>query len=122
MSKPKPPKIKWIKHTVWHWQTRIHGDLLDYWPTKKKWRFRGETFESGIFSGAKDKAVKEFISTIEPQGAEVIKPCERCAFWVRGIGAPNDSDIFGECKLKSTEDDTFYSCENDTCNQFEQVR
>jgi hypothetical protein len=27
----------------WHWQTKVDGDLLDYWPSKNKWRWRGET-------------------------------------------------------------------------------
>ena len=27
----------------WHCQMRIGGELLDYWPSKAKYRFRGET-------------------------------------------------------------------------------
>ena len=29
----------------WHWQIRLGGDLLDYWPSKNKWRWRGENTE-----------------------------------------------------------------------------
>lgn len=29
--------------TEWHWQTKIGTDLLDYWPSKQKWRFKDET-------------------------------------------------------------------------------
>lgn len=27
----------------WHWQARVQGDVLDYWPSKSKWRFRNVT-------------------------------------------------------------------------------
>jgi hypothetical protein len=27
----------------WHWQATVAGDLLDYWPSKNKWRWRGVT-------------------------------------------------------------------------------
>lgn len=27
------------KFTPWHWQTKVNGKTLDYWPTKNKWRF-----------------------------------------------------------------------------------
>jgi hypothetical protein len=26
----------------WHWQMRLAGDLLDFWPSKCKWQWRGE--------------------------------------------------------------------------------
>lgn len=31
------------KCSDWHWQITVAGDLLDYWPSKNKWRWRGET-------------------------------------------------------------------------------
>jgi hypothetical protein len=39
----KNKKPQWIKHTEHHWQTEVDGDILDYWPSKRKWRFRGVT-------------------------------------------------------------------------------
>lgn len=27
----------------WHWQATVGGDLLDFWPSKNKWRWRGVT-------------------------------------------------------------------------------
>lgn len=27
----------WIKHTDWHWQIKLPGGILDYWPSKSKW-------------------------------------------------------------------------------------
>jgi hypothetical protein len=31
----------WTKHTQWHWSRMIKGDRLDYWPSRKKFQFRG---------------------------------------------------------------------------------
>lgn len=31
------------KCTDWHWQATVDGDLLDYWPSKAKWRYRNVT-------------------------------------------------------------------------------
>lgn len=36
-------KAGWVRHTDWHWQVRLGGDLLDYWPSRAKWRWRGVT-------------------------------------------------------------------------------
>ena len=36
-------KTQWKKNNRLHWQTLIHGEVLDYWPTKRKWRYGGET-------------------------------------------------------------------------------
>ena len=33
----------WVRHTAWHWQIRLAGEVLDYWPSKAKWRWRGVT-------------------------------------------------------------------------------
>jgi hypothetical protein len=33
--------IVWTKHTPYHWQTTVKGQLLDYWPTRKKWAYQG---------------------------------------------------------------------------------
>ena len=30
----------------WHWQRRLDGDILDYWPSKDKWQWR-----TGIHTG-----------------------------------------------------------------------
>jgi hypothetical protein len=36
--------------TEWHWQARISGVLVDYWPSKGKWSWGGQ-----IETGAADK-------------------------------------------------------------------
>jgi len=64
---PKPParvvdfSAKW-KHlgfkrfTTWHWQIELTGGLLDYWPSKTKWRYRGETVAGTV--GQLEKLIK----------------------------------------------------------------
>lgn len=32
----------WTKHTQWHWSRMIDGERLDYWPSRKKFMFRGQ--------------------------------------------------------------------------------
>lgn len=32
----------WTIHTPFHWSRRLLGDPLDYWPSKKKFRWRGK--------------------------------------------------------------------------------
>lgn len=31
----------WTKHTEYHWSRILRGTRLDYWPSRKKFRFRG---------------------------------------------------------------------------------
>lgn len=32
----------WVKHTQWHWSRIVDGDRLDYWPSRKKFQWRGK--------------------------------------------------------------------------------
>ena len=32
----------WTKHTRYHWSRMIDGERLDYWPSRKKYKWRGE--------------------------------------------------------------------------------
>ena len=32
---------KWTKHTKYHWSRDINGERLQYWPSRKKWMWRG---------------------------------------------------------------------------------
>ena len=56
--KPRAEKVKftaahkaagWIQHTDWHWQIRLPGGLLDYWPSKGKWMWEHQ-IKIGPFS------------------------------------------------------------------------
>ena len=31
----------WTKHTDFHWSRIINGERLDYWPSRKKFQWRG---------------------------------------------------------------------------------
>lgn len=31
-----------MQKSEWHWQMRLAGDLLDFWPSKCRWQWRGE--------------------------------------------------------------------------------
>lgn len=64
-SKPPAKRVKfrasdakagWRQCSEWHWQRRVAGDLLDYWPSKDKWRWRGETTCGS--RGALDRFIK----------------------------------------------------------------
>jgi hypothetical protein len=32
----------WTKHTEFHWSRMIGGERLDYWPSRKKFQWRGK--------------------------------------------------------------------------------
>lgn len=38
----------WTKHTQWHWQRTVGTDLLDYWPSTQRVRFRGRTYRGEV--------------------------------------------------------------------------
>lgn len=46
-AKPKRWKPRWTKHTPYHWQAKVNGEPIDYWPSKRKWRFQGQTLRGG---------------------------------------------------------------------------
>jgi len=32
----------WTKHTEYHWSRTVNGERLDYWPSRKKFQFKGQ--------------------------------------------------------------------------------
>ncbi|MEM1088154.1 MAG: hypothetical protein AAGH90_10515 [Pseudomonadota bacterium] len=54
--------IAWTKHNANHWSTKVAGKRLDYWPSKRKWRYDNVTHV-----GVSGKCVERFIE--EQQGA-----------------------------------------------------
>ncbi|MEL6859319.1 MAG: hypothetical protein AAFO74_13110 [Pseudomonadota bacterium] len=34
----------WTKHTPYHWSREINGERLQYWPSRKKWMWRGNVY------------------------------------------------------------------------------
>lgn len=39
---------KWTKHTEFHWSRTIGGERLDYWPSRKKFQFRGRVMRGDV--------------------------------------------------------------------------
>lgn len=38
----------WTKHTPYHWSRQINGERLDYWPSRKKWQFKGRVSRGDV--------------------------------------------------------------------------
>jgi hypothetical protein len=34
----------WTKHTQWHWSRTVEGQRLDYWPSRKKFQYKGTVY------------------------------------------------------------------------------
>ena len=41
---------KWTKHTEHHWSRHVSGDRLDYWPSRKKFQFRGRVQRGDVLA------------------------------------------------------------------------
>lgn len=41
-------KEGWHLHTEWHWSRSLNGERLDYWPSKRKFRYKGETMTGDV--------------------------------------------------------------------------
>lgn len=58
MSEYVPPASDgWTKHTPYHWQQRIQGKLLDYWPSKNKFMYDGKVTVGDVYA---------FIASLQP--------------------------------------------------------
>lgn len=38
----------WTKHTQYHWSRTVDGDRLDYWPSRKKFQYRGKVQRGNV--------------------------------------------------------------------------
>lgn len=41
---------KWTKHTEHHWSRMVKGSKLDYWPSRKKWQYKGKINRGDVFA------------------------------------------------------------------------
>lgn len=107
-GKPRLKMPKWKVCSPHHRQTRIDGELLDYWPTKDKWRFDGQTYYGDVREFVRDKAYE----------AKLLagKSCQNCRHWLAGV--LND-DIWGECAKHSTDDETKFTEASERCADHE---
>lgn len=40
----------WQKHTPYHWSRMLDGSKLDYWPSRKKYQFRGKVKRGDVMN------------------------------------------------------------------------
>lgn len=45
----------WTVHTEYHWSRTVAGDRLDYWPSRKKWQFKGRISRGDVQQFIKKK-------------------------------------------------------------------
>lgn len=38
----------WTKHTPYHWSRMVGPDKLDYWPSRKKFQFKGKVRRGNV--------------------------------------------------------------------------
>jgi len=38
----------WTKHTEYHWSRMVNGERLDYWPSRKKYQWRGKVRRGNV--------------------------------------------------------------------------
>jgi hypothetical protein len=38
----------WTKHTKFHWSRMLAGHKLSYWPSRKKWQYRGKVYRGDV--------------------------------------------------------------------------
>ena len=39
----------WTKHTEFHWSRMVDGHKLDYWPSRKKFQYRGKVKRGDVY-------------------------------------------------------------------------
>lgn len=39
----------WLKHTDFHWSRNVQGIRLDYWPSRKKFSFKGKVMRGDVY-------------------------------------------------------------------------
>lgn len=70
----------WTRHTEYHFSRSINGERIDYWPTTRKWMFRGRVSTGNV---------KKFINKLLTENAEAQK--SNAGRWSRsgsvGMGA-----------------------------------
>jgi hypothetical protein len=73
LEQNKQSKLPWKEFTPWHWRVTLQGDALDFWPTKNKWRWRGDIYHGDV-EGFINKRLEEPDDTgqleleLQPQG------------------------------------------------------
>ena len=45
----------WTKHTPYHWSRMLKGGKIDYWPSRKKWQYKGKVRRGDVQAFMKGK-------------------------------------------------------------------
>ncbi|MFI3902548.1 hypothetical protein [Ochrobactrum sp. S1502_03] len=48
----------WTKHGEYHWSRMVNGYRLDYWPSRKKFQFKGRVMRGDVASFIRRQALK----------------------------------------------------------------
>ncbi len=40
----------WTKHTPFHWSRQLKGKRLDYWPSRKRYRYQNKTRRGNVYA------------------------------------------------------------------------
>ena len=40
----------WTKHTEYHWSRMVNGRKIDYWPSRKKFSYRGKVQRGDVYA------------------------------------------------------------------------
>lgn len=46
---------EWVKHTEYHWSRTVADVRLDYWPSRKKWQYKGKISRGDVDAFIKRK-------------------------------------------------------------------
>lgn len=46
----------WTKHSEFHWSREVAGKRLDYWPSRKKFQYRGKVRRGDVYNFIKRKS------------------------------------------------------------------
>lgn len=49
----------WTIHTDYHWSRDLKGHRLDYWPSRKKFRYRGRTRRGDVMRFIENKEMAQ---------------------------------------------------------------
>jgi len=58
VAEPPAEDWQWTKHSKQHWTMILNGSTLQYWPLKKKWHWKGKTYEASIRAQSVENFIK----------------------------------------------------------------
>ena len=70
----------WTKHTQWHWSRMVNGHRLDYWPSRKKYQYRGGVKRGDVLRIVRQAATrcKHCHAPMSPGGPGKLIDCLKC--------------------------------------------